>query len=218
MSGPHQDRPLVTGGAPLGVADAAAVLLHGRGATAEGIVALADEFYGHGLALVAPQAERNRWYPDSFLAPTERNEPWLSSGLRAVAEAVEFVVEAGVPKGRTLVVGVSQGACVASEFLASAPARYGGAGILSGGLMGPDADPTRFDGSLEETPVLVGCSDDDEYVPLDRVRDTAAVFERLDADVTERVYAGLGHGANDDELAWLADRVEVLLSGGGVSP
>ena len=138
--------------------------------------------------------------------------------MRAVGEAVEFVAEAGVPKYRTLVVGVSQGACVASEFLARTPARYGGAGILSGGLMGPDVDPTRFDGSLEETPVLVGCSDDDEYVPLDRVRETAAVLERLGGDVTERVYAGLGHGANDDELAWLADRVEVLPSGGGVSP
>ena len=218
MSGPHQDRPLVTGGAPLSVAEAAAVLLHGRGATAEGIVALADEFYGHGLALVAPQAERNRWYPDSFLAPTERNEPWLSSGLEAVAEAFECVEDAGVPKDRTLVVGISQGACLAAEFLARTPARYGGAAILSGGLMGPDVDPTRYDGSLEDTPILVGCSDDDEYVPLDRVRETAAVFERLDGDVTERVYEGLGHGANDDELAWLAGRVEALLSAGGVSP
>ncbi|WP_211694201.1 alpha/beta hydrolase [Natronomonas salina] len=217
MSGPHQDRPLVTGGAPLAVADAAAVLLHGRGATAEGIVALADEFYRHGLALVAPQAERNRWYPDSFLAPTERNEPWLSSGLEAVADAVEFVEEAGVPKDRTLVAGISQGGCLAAEFLARTPARYGGAAVLSGGLMGPDVDVTRYAGSLEGAPVLVGCSDDDEYVPLARVRETAAVFERLDGDVTERIYEGLGHGANDDELAWLEDRVEVLLSAGGVS-
>ena len=217
MSGPHQDRPLATGGAPLGVADAAAVLLHGRGATAEGIVALADEFYRHGLALVAPRAERNRWYPDSFLAPTERNEPWFSSGLRAVAEAVEFVEAAGVPTDRTVVAGISQGGCLAAEFLARTPARYGGAAVLSGGLMGPDVDPTRYDGSLEGTPVLVGCSDDDEYVPLDRVRETAGVFERLNGDVSERIYEGLGHGANDDELAWLADRVEGLLSAEGVS-
>ena len=194
------------------------MLLHGRGATAEGIVALADKFYRHGLALVAPQAERNRWYPDSFLAPTERNEPWLSGGLRAVAEAVEFVEEAGVPRNRTVVAGISQGGCLAAEFLARTPTRYGGAAVLSGGLMGPDVDPTRYDGSLEGTPVLVGCSDDDEYVPLDRVRETAGVFERLDGDVTERIYEGLGHGANDDELAWLADRVEVLLPAGGVSP
>lgn len=207
----------MTGGAPLSVADAAAVLVHGRGATAEGIVALADEFYGHGLALVAPQAERNRWYPDSFLAPTERNEPWLSSELQAVVQAVAFVTEAGVPKDRTLVVGISQGASLAAEFLARTPARYGGAAILSGGLMGPDVDPSRYDGSLEDTPILVGCSDDDEYVPLDRVHETTAVFEQLDGDVTERIYEGLGHGANDDELAWLADRVETLLSAGGVS-
>lgn len=221
MTGPHQDQPLVTGGAPLGVADAAAVLLHGRGGTAEGVVALADEFYRHGLALVAPGAERNRWYPDSFLAPVERNEPWLSSALESVADAVETVTGAGVPPERVVVAGVSQGACVAAEFLARHPWRYGGGAVLSGGLVGPEVDPDRYDWSLDGTPVLVGCSDDDEYVPLERVRETTAVLEGLEADVSERIYEGLGHGANDDELAWLAARVDALLSdarAGGEAP
>ena len=213
MTGPHQDRPLATGGAPLGVAEAAAVFLQGRGGSAEGVVALADEFYRHGLALVAPGAERDRWYPDSFLAPVERNEPWLSSALESVAEVVETVTGAGVPRERVVVAGVSQGACVAAEFLARHPARYGGGAVLSGGLVGPEVDPDGYDGSLEGTPVLVGCSDD-EYVPLERVGETTAVLEGLDADVTERIYDGLGHGANDDELAWLAARVEVLLADG----
>jgi phospholipase/carboxylesterase len=203
---------VVTGGAPLDVADAAAVLLHGRGGTAEGVVALADEFYRHGLSLVAPQAERNRWYPDSFVAPVERNEPWLSSALQAVDDATAFVEDAGLSKRKTVIVGVSQGACVAAEFLARYPSRFGGAAVLSGGLPGDEIDPDRYEGSLEGTPVLVGCSDDDEYVPLERVRETTAVLEGLDADVTERIYEGLGHGANDDELDWLGARVDTLLA------
>lgn len=210
MSGPHRDRPLVTAGAPLRAADAAAVLVHGRGGSAEGTVALADEFYRHGLALVAPSARRNQWYPNSFLAPHEANEPDLSSALEAVADAVGTVRDAGVPRERVVVLGISQGACLVAEFAARTPRRYGGVVLSSGGLMGPEVGD--YEGSLAGTPVLVGGHERDPNVPLDRVRETAAVFESLDGDVRTRIEPGDDHGITDAELAAVGDLVEALLS------
>ena len=210
-SDPHADQPLVTAGAPLSTADAAAVLLHGRGGTAHGIVALADEFYRHGLALVAPQAHRNRWFPDSFRAPLERNEPEFSSALRAVDSAVETIEQAGISREQTIVLGISQGACLASEFVARDPRRYGGVVLSSGGLMGPEV--AEYEGSVDDTPVLVGGHEDDEKIPIERVRETAAVFESLGGDVTERIHEGEDHGITDAELDAVGELVESMLSG-----
>ncbi len=218
MSGPHQNQPLVTAGAPLRVADAAAVLLHGRGGTADGVVRLADEFYRHGLALLAPGAQRNRWYPNSFLAPVESNEPWLSGGLAAVADAVETATDAGIARERVLLLGVSQGACLASEFVARTPARYGGIVAASGGLLGPDDASIDEqlgagvdDGSLDGTPVLVSGSEGDPHVPPERLRRTAAVFERLGGEVTLRIDPGDGHGLGDDDVSYVRETVSELL-------
>jgi phospholipase/carboxylesterase len=202
----------VTAGTPLRAADVAAVLVHGRGATAESVVRLADEFYQHGLALVAPRAEKRRWYPNSFLAPVAANEPWLSSGLQAVGDALDEVTGAGVPAANVLLLGVSQGACLVSEFLARDPRRYGGAVVASGGLLGPDIDASQYDGTLEGTPVLVSGTTDDPHVPVDRLRETGAVFERLDGDVTGRIDEGSGHGVGDEGLAWASERVARLVS------
>ncbi|WP_436929117.1 alpha/beta hydrolase [Halosimplex halobium] len=210
MTGPHQDRPLVTAGAPLSVAKAAAVLVHGRGGTADGMVRLADEFYRHGLALVAPAARHNRWYPNSFLAPREATEPELSSALEAVGDAVGTVREAGVPREQTVVLGISQGACVVAEFAARNPRRYGGIVLASGGLMGPEVG--EYEGCLEETPVLVGGHEGDPAVPVERVRETAAVFEVLDGDVRTRIEPGDDHGITDAELAAVDELVEDLLA------
>ncbi|WP_123533847.1 alpha/beta hydrolase [Halosimplex salinum] len=209
MDGPHQNRPLVTAGAPLSVAEAATVLVHGRGGTAEGIVALADEFYRHGLALVAPGAAFDRWYPGSFRAPVESNEPEFSSALAAVGDAVETVREAGIPRGRVVVLGISQGACVVAEFVARTPRRYGGVALSSGGLMGPDVG--EYEGSLDGTPVLVGGHEEDPHVPVERLRETAATFEALGGDVTIRIGEGEHHGITDAELAAVGDLVDALV-------
>lgn len=207
--GPHQGQPVKHGGAPLRVADAAVVLLHGRGATAESILDLADAFHRHGVAFVAPQAQYSRWYPASFLAPIERNEPELSSALAAVDAVVADVVEAGVPVERVVLLGFSQGACLAAEYAARNPRRYGGLVVLSGGLIGPDGTAFEHTGDLEGTPVLLGCSDVDPYIPLERVRESRGVFERLGGDVTERIYEDMAHTVNDDEIEF----VEGLLAG-----
>jgi phospholipase/carboxylesterase len=209
--GPHQDQQLVTAGTPLSDAEAAMILVHGRGATARSIVQMGQEVHRDGVALLAPQAARNTWYPNSFLAPVERNEPGRSSGLQAIEDAVETATDAGIDRERVLLLGFSQGACLASEFVARTPRRYGGLVALSGGLIGETVDPTSYDGDIEGTPVFLGCSDVDPHIPLERVEATAEAFELLNGEVDKRIYEGMGHGVNDDELEAVAELVTGLV-------
>ena len=211
MSGPHQGQQLVTAGTPLDSAEAAAILIHGRGATAQSIVQMGREVHRDGLALLAPQAARNTWYPQSFLAPVEQNEPGRTSGLAVIAEIIEQVNDAGIPTENIVLLGFSQGACLASEYVARNPRRYGGLVALSGGLIGETVDPDEFEGDLESTPVFVGCSDVDPHIPLERVQVTTEVLERLHGAVDERIYEGMGHGVNEDELDAVADLIERVL-------
>ena len=212
MSGPHQDQQLVTAGAALSEASAAAVLVHGRGATARSIVQMGTEFQQEGLALLAPQAARNTWYPNSFLSPVEQNEPGRTSGLQAIGDAVTKAEEAGIPTDHVLVLGFSQGACLASEFVARNPQRYGGLVALSGGLIGDTIDESEYEGDIEDTPVFLGCSDVDPHIPEERVHVTASVFEQLDGDVEERIYEGMGHGVNEDELEYVSSLTATLVN------
>jgi phospholipase/carboxylesterase len=198
--GPHQDQPILMAGQPLDRAAAAMVLLHGRGATAEGILLLADELPHPGFVYLAPQAAHNSWYPLSFLAPIERNEPYLSSALSTISAVLERLVGAGIPREKTVLLGFSQGACLALEFAARNARRYGAVVGLSGGLVGPDGTPRDYPGSFSDTPVFLGCSDRDPHIPKGRVIESANVFERLGAVVTTRLYPNLGHTINQDEL------------------
>ncbi|MFC4550372.1 alpha/beta hydrolase [Halorussus sp. GCM10023401] len=211
---PHGDQPLETAGEPLDAARAAVVLVHGRGATARGMLGLADELAvdpeAEGIALLAPQAQRGTWYPQSFLADLDANEPWLSSALAKVGDAIQTAVDTGVDRERTMLVGFSQGACLSSEFLARNARRYGGLGVLSGGLIGPEGTPRDYDGSLDGTPIFLGCSDRDPHVPAERVSETTEVFEELGGAVDERIYEGMGHTVNQDELAAVSEMVADL--------
>lgn len=210
---PHGDQPLYTAGADLADADAAVLLAHGRGATAQGMLQLADQLHHDGVTFLAPQAARRTWYPNSFLEPVEKNEPGRRSGLGVLADAVADANDAGIPTERILLAGFSQGACLASEFVARNPRRYGGLAALSGGLIGPEIDREEYvaAGSLEGTPAFLGCSDDDPHIPAERVHETAVVLEAMDADVTKRLYEGLGHGINEDELEFVSGMVAALL-------
>lgn len=211
MIGPHQDQPLVTAGAPFDAAEAALVLVHGRGATAQSIVQMADEFHQHGVAYLAPQAARNTWYPNAFTAPVELNEPGRTSGLQAIDDTVSKANEAEIPTDRIMVLGFSQGACLASEFVARNPTHYGGLAVLSGGLIGETVDPDDYDGDLEETPIFFGCSDVDPHIPKERVHESASIFEQLHGDVTKRLYEGMGHGINQDEVDHVSTMVAELV-------
>ncbi len=214
MADLHETQPILTAGAPLAEADAVLVLLHGRGATARSILPLGDEVArllpGLRLAMVAPQAANTTWYPYSFLAPLESNEPWLSSALERVAFIVSELADEGVPAERVVLAGFSQGACLASEYVARNARRWGGLGALSGGLIGPPDTPRAYDGSLDGTPVFLGCGMPDPHIPTERVRETAEVLEGLGADVDMRLYPGLGHTVNAEEIAVLAGIVGLL--------
>lgn len=211
MNGPHQDQPLVTAGTPLDEASVAVVLVHGRGATARSIVEMAEPFHRPGVAYLAPQASNNTWYPNPFTAPVESNEPGRSSGLQAIADAVETATDGGIPVERVMLLGFSQGACLGSEFVARNSTRYGGLAVLSGGLIGETIDPADYAGDLEGTPVFFGCSDVDPHIPEGRVQVSAEVFKRLNADVTKRLYPGMGHTINQDEVDHVSELVEALL-------
>jgi len=213
MASPHQGQPLETAGAPLESARGAVVLVHGRGATARSILQMATAFPQADVAYLAPQAARNTWYPNPFTAPVESNEPGRTSGLQAISTAIETVVEAGIPRSKIMLLGFSQGACLASEYVARNPERYGGVAVLSGGLIGETIDPRVYDGDLDGTPVFLGCSDVDPHIPAERVHETATVFERLNANVTTRLYEGMGHGVNKDERTFVAEMIDALLDG-----
>ncbi|MCH7892830.1 MAG: dienelactone hydrolase family protein [Gemmatimonadetes bacterium] len=198
---PHRGSEEVRFGPGLEEAESAVVLIHGRGDSARGILALAPELQAPQTAFLAPQATGFSWYPNSFLTEVELNEPWLSSALERIEAAVTAVTTT-IPKERVVLMGFSQGACLVLEFAARNTQRYGGVVAFSGGLIGPDGTPRDYPGSLEGTPVFLGCSDVDPHIPVGRVHESAHVMNGLGGEVEERIYPGMGHTINEDEIAW----------------
>jgi phospholipase/carboxylesterase len=199
----HEGQPVKTAGARLAEAQAAMIMVHGRGATADSILTLTDELQRPDWAYLAPQAAGNTWYPYSFLAPIWQNEPGITSGLTAVAHLLDHITNAGIPAERIILLGFSQGACLTLEFAARNAGRYGGLIGLSGGLIGPDGTPRNYPGSLADTPVFLGCSDIDPHIPRQRVEESSAVLKKLGGRVTMRLYPGLGHTVNQDEINFI---------------
>lgn len=197
---PHAGERVLKGGAPLETAGGALIAIHGRGAGAEDIIALAREIAPPNVTILAPQAAGNTWYPYRFLEPTERNEPYLSSALRVVADLIAQLGERGIPPERVALMGFSQGACLALEAAARNARRYAGVIGFSGGLIGPPGTPFDFAGSLDGTPVFLGCSDVDPHIPKERVEESAGALDRLGAAVDVSLYRGMGHTVNRDEL------------------
>jgi phospholipase/carboxylesterase len=191
---------VIAAGAPLARADKAVIMLHGRGATAPDILSLTDHLKGDDLAYLAPQAPDKSWYPFSFLAPLEQNEPHLSAALAVVGAVLESVSKEGLTPERVVLLGFSQGGCLALEFAARNARRYAGVVGLSAGLIGPENAPRDYSGSLAGTPVFLGWGDVDEHIPLNRVKEPTSVLRKLGAEVTQRIYPGMGHGINEDEI------------------
>lgn len=198
---PHAQTPLRSAGPAPDEAAATLVLLHGRGASAEGMLDLYRMLEGGpSLAALAPQAAGGTWYPHSFLAPIESNQPFLDSALARVESIVAELLASGIASRRIALLGFSQGACLACEFVARHPRRYGAVIAFTGGLIGPEGTPRTYAGSLDGTPVFLGSSDPDAHVPFARVRETEAVFTRMGAVVEVRRYPGMPHTINEDEL------------------
>jgi phospholipase/carboxylesterase len=205
----HDGQPVLGTGTAIEDAEAAMIMVHGRGASAQDILGLTAELNVDGVACIAPQAANNTWYPYSFLEPFERNEPYLSSALKRIGDLVTSVEENGVPAQKIVLLGFSQGACLISEFSARNAQRFGGICGLSGGLIGPLGRDFNYDGSLDGTPVFLGCSDVDFHIPVDRVYETERVMRNLGGDVTAQIYPGMGHTINRDEIA----HVQQILDG-----
>lgn len=203
---PHGQIHVLHHGAALEDASAAVVLIHGRGATAEGMLGLA---YGlseklenaESIAFLAPQAAGNIWYPNRFIAPLEKNEPWLSSALGAIDQLVDKLTEAGIPNERIMLAGFSQGACLSLEYAARGSRKIGAVAGFSGGLIGPIDEPHMPLADVSGLPVFLGSGTVDDHVAPDQVRESARLFEEAGAKVDLRIYEGMTHTINDDEIA-----------------
>ncbi len=200
FSGPHQNQQVVARGPAPEEAKMAMILIHGRGASAQSMLMFADEFKRNDIHYRALQASRHTWYPRSFMAPKEMNQPGIKSGLQAIYNQIENLKGSGISTDKIVLLGFSQGACLTTEFAARHPQKYGGIVGFSGGLIGETVDSEDYSGSLEQTPVFLGCSDRDPHIPQERVDETEQVFKQLDGDVTKNIYQGMGHTVNKDEI------------------
>ena len=208
---PHLGQPVRMAGEPLDKAQAAMLMLHGRGARAEDILSIAEQLAQPGFAFLAPQAAGNTWYPNRFLVELSENEPWLSSALSLVADTLGQITRAGIRTEQIMLLGFSQGACLTLEFAARNARRYGGIVGLSGALIGPDETPRDYHGSLAGTPVFLGCSDVDFHVPRERVDQTSDVLSHLGGKVTKRLYANMDHSVNQDEIRFVRSMMHSIM-------
>jgi predicted esterase len=205
---PHAGQPVLHAGPPISDARIVAIMLHGRGASADDILGLAGEFSPRDVAYLAPQAAGRTWYPHSFLAPMTHNEPGLSSALRMIERLVQTLEQQQIPAGRIALMGFSQGACLTLEFAARHPQRYAVIAGFSGGVIGPPGTPRDYTGTFDSTPVFLGCSDVDPHIPLERVNESAEVYARMGARVDKRIYPGMAHTIIAAEI----DAVDALLT------
>jgi phospholipase/carboxylesterase len=213
ITGPHAGTQVLSKGQPLDKAKAAMIMMHGRGATAHDILSMADDLQHPDFAYLAPQAKGNAWYPNTFLAPIQSNEPWLSSAMSVIESLLAQVEEAGIPPERIFLLGFSQGASLTLEFVARHARRYDGVAGLSGGIIGPEGTPRDYPGTLDGTPIFLGCSDVDPYIPKARVLETERVLTNLGGNVTARLYHNMGHMVNTDEIDFVRGMMRTVDGG-----
>jgi phospholipase/carboxylesterase len=206
----HQ-KEIITAGKKIAAAKKALIMVHGRGAAAQDIMSLSTYFQVDDYALIAPQATNYTWYPFSFLAPREQNEPWLSSALSVLGEIVKDINDVGIPDDHIYFLGFSQGACLTLEYTARNAKRWGGIAAFTGGLIGDKLQVENYKGDFKSTPVFIGTSDPDPHVPVDRVNETVDVLNNMNAAVTKMIYPNMGHTINEDEI----EKVNGLIFGDG---
>lgn len=200
-TGPHTGRPIAMAGAPLAEAEAALVLVHGRGGSAADMLGLAEAVAPPRFACLAPEAAGNTWYPYRFTEPVTRNEPHLSSAISVLGDLFDRLLGSGLPPERIALAGFSQGACLALEFAVRRRQRLAAVLGFSGGLIGETvAQPATTAHPFAGMPVLLGCSERDPHIPLSRVRETDTIMRALGAEVVTRIYPGASHGINGDEV------------------
>lgn len=193
-------KQIIESGLPLSEAKKVIIMLHGRGTSAESIISLADELNLKDAAILAPQATNHSWYPYSFLAPVKQNQPALDSALQLIDDLVKEIQAAGVPLHKIYFLGFSQGACLALEYVARNAAAYGGVIAFTGGLIGEKLELNNYTGDFVHTPVFISTGNPDPHVPLERVHESVAVLEKLNAEVSLRVYNGRPHTIQFQEI------------------
>ena len=191
----------ITAGKPIADASKVLIMLHGRGASAKDILQLATHLNVVDFALLAPQATNNSWYPFSFLAPLQQNEPGLSSALDVIRQIVEEIKSNGITSNNIYFAGFSQGACLVLEYIARHPDHYGGVAAFTGGLIGEELQSDNYQGDLHSTPIFIGTGNPDSHVPLERVHQSVGILKHLNGDVTLKVYDGRPHTISPDEVA-----------------
>ena len=188
-------------GKPLSEAKKVLIMIHGRGAGAQDILSMASYFDVKGFALLAPQATNATWYPYSFMSPVAQNEPWLNSALSLLKELVADVNNQGIALENIYFLGFSQGACLMLEFVARNATKFGGVAAFTGGLIGDKINTENYKGDFAGTPIFIGTSNPDPHVPVERVYATTNILKQMNAAVTEKVYANMGHIINKDEIS-----------------
>lgn len=200
-------KELHTAGKDIKKAKKVLILLHGRGSTAEDILELHSHLPLDDFALIAPQATNQTWYPYSFLAPVEENEPWLSSALDLLGEIVKDLMKKGFDSREIYLLGFSQGACLCLEFATRNASKYGGITAFTGGLIGETLDSENYSGDFEATPVFIGTGDPDSHVPVGRVKRTAEILNNMNADVSVKIYENRPHTISENELELARDLI-----------
>nr|MBI1228814.1 phospholipase [Cytophagales bacterium] len=190
-------------GVPFETTNKVAIMIHGRGSSATQIVTLADHLHLDQFTLLAPQAPGNSWYPYSFLAPRDKNQPALDSALEQVKSIVTRCLKSGLTTEQLYFIGFSQGACLALEFTARNPARYGGIVAFTGGVIGESLEPTDYSGQLEDTPVFIGSSEQDMHVPLHRIKGSEEILKDMGANVKTLIFPDTYHTIREEEIEWV---------------
>ncbi len=212
FNGPHQNMPIAQMGAELSEAKAVMIMIHGRGASAQSILGLANEFeHNQDITFIAPQASNHTWYPYSFLAPIVQNQPGYSSGLHVIGDIISALEAEGFSKEKIFLLGFSQGGCLTSEFAVRNPDKYAGVIALSGGIIGASINIEEYSGDLKGTPLFMGCSDIDSHIPVQRLDETEMVYKKLGAQVQKNIYPGMGHLVNEDEITHVNELIKNAL-------
>lgn len=194
------EKEIIIDGIPLEEAKNVLIMLHGRGSSANDILGIADHLDLDNFAIMAPQATHSTWYPKSFMAPVQENEPWLLSALTNLKEIEEELIRQGFTSENIFFFGFSQGACLTLEYITRNAKKYGGAVAIIGGLIGNKIAPKNYTTSFEGTKIFIGTSNPDVHVPLERVEETVKILREKDAEVRLEIYNGFGHGINQEEI------------------
>lgn len=196
-----------TAGTALEKAQKVAILIHGRGASADSILSLKDHLNLEGFAILAPQAQGNTWYPYSFMAPDSSNEPAFSNAIKMLDGVVEDLESKGFKSEQIFFVGFSQGACISLEYATQHAKKYGGVIAFTGGLIGEKLNRNKYKGDFDGTQIFIGSSHKDMHVPLSRIEESAELIKNMGGNVKTMIFKDSDHTIRKEEVDWVNENI-----------